>query len=95
MVLIVALLIAGSALVGCGGASDGGGASTPMPDEEAPHAGEQLLSERCQRCHGLDRIERATFDREGWERVVDRMVAKGARLTPEERAALIEYLAGR
>ena len=58
--------------------------------------GEKLYQERCSRCHGLGRVERATKDRAGWETTVDRMIGKRAGLlNAEERDAVVEYLANR
>ena len=56
---------------------------------------EPLLSNRCTWCHSQDRIRTKRFDRAGWERTIDRMREKGARLTEEERRALIDHLSRR
>jgi len=83
MVLLVAIVVAG-----CGGQR----VSTPTP----PPTGEQLLQQRClNSCHTVDRIDRATYDQAGWEDAVDRMMGRGAQLTSEERATLVEYLLNR
>lgn len=55
---------------------------------------EQLIESRCTRCHDRSRIDSASFDPAGWATVIDRMIRKGARLTEEERSALVEHLAG-
>jgi anaerobic selenocysteine-containing dehydrogenase len=74
---------------GCGSepaaTPDAGGAETP----------EQLVVSRCTKCHDRSRIDAASHDAEGWARTIDRMLAKGARLSADERAALIEHLARR
>jgi cytochrome c5 len=71
---------------------------TEAPAEEAPTAqppagdGAALLEERCTDCHGLDRTTSARKTREEWEQTVVRMVGKGAQLTKDEQAVLIDYL---
>ena len=35
----------------------------------------------------------ADYDRAGWEASVDRMIQNGAQLTPEERDAVVDFLA--
>lgn len=58
-------------------------------------SGEALVNERCVQCHDLVRVNRvkATKDRAGWERTVDRMISKReGLLNVEERAAVLEYL---
>ena len=57
--------------------------------------GAEILQERCTVCHDTRRIERAGFERQMWERTVERMMGKpgfGSRLSDEERKALIEHL---
>lgn len=57
--------------------------------------GAALVAERCTVCHTRERIDNASKDRAGWEATVDRMIGNGAKLTPEERAAVIEFLSSR
>jgi len=56
--------------------------------------GEELVNTRCTVCHTRERIDAASKDRAGWEATVDRMISYGAQLTPEEREAVLDYLAG-
>ncbi|NLS77628.1 MAG: hypothetical protein GXY76_10255 [Chloroflexi bacterium] len=65
-------------------------AATAYP---APTDGQALLNERCVQCHGVDRVTRAKKTQEQWKVTVDAMIAKGAKLTPEEAQALVKYLA--
>jgi mono/diheme cytochrome c family protein len=53
--------------------------------------GAALFQERCSVCHRLPTSARGTADQ--WKTVVDSMVARGAKLTPEEQTAVIDYLA--
>ena len=53
---------------------------------------EQLVQERCTRCHTLAPIEVSQKSFEEWERTVYRMIDKGARLSDGEAERVIEYL---
>jgi cytochrome c5 len=53
--------------------------------------GAALFQERCSVCHRLPTNASGTADQ--WKTVVDSMVARGAKLTPEEQTAVIDYLA--
>lgn len=55
--------------------------------------GKQLLQERCSVCHTIDRVTSKKETSAGWTKTVDKMIAKGAQLNADERAALIDYLA--
>lgn len=59
--------------------------------------GEVATMRACRICHGTDRIcaDIGRLDRAGWEKTVDRMIAGGASVTPEERTAVIDWLATR
>lgn len=59
--------------------------------------GEVTVMRACRICHGTDRIcaDIGKLDRAGWEKTVDRMIAGGANVAPEERAAVIDWLATR
>lgn len=57
--------------------------------------GEQLVKTKCVYCHNDDRIDKATYDRAGWEDVIDRMDEKGAVVSDAEKAVIAEYLANR
>jgi cytochrome c5 len=56
--------------------------------------GRLLVLDRCARCHGIQRIQAADFDRAGWTKTVAQMIEIGAQLTDAERQAVIEFLAG-
>ena len=77
------------------------GTSTEQKDKKSDDtkdsdaAGEKLVNERCTVCHDLGRVEAANYDRAGWESAVDRMIARGAKLNPEDRQQVIDYLSNR
>jgi len=73
------------AAAGCSGSARKAGVAKP----------ESLLDTRCAECHELTRVMKARFDRAGWEKVVDQMVKRGARLNVDERQVLIDYLSER
>jgi cytochrome c5 len=57
---------------------------------EAP--GKVLLETRCTVCHNLERVQKKRADRAGWEKIVNHMIKKGAKLDDAEREAVMEYL---
>ncbi|MBN2146842.1 MAG: hypothetical protein JW726_05615 [Anaerolineales bacterium] len=66
-------------------------ATTP-PAETTAIDGATLLDERCSTCHGANKVRLETNTREGWDAIVTEMIGKGAKLTEEEKAALVDYL---
>ena len=56
-------------------------------------SGEELLQDRCTRCHTLDRVQTASKSLAEWQTTVERMRTKGAQLTEDEVQVLTEYLA--
>jgi len=94
--LFVALVLATLSLGACAQGSPTPAASGPTPPAgptAAVASPELLLQQRCVDCHSLDRITSASKTAAEWERSVQRMMAKGARLSAGESAALVEYLA--
>lgn len=55
--------------------------------------GATLLQERCTVCHSLDKVTREKETSDGWTSIVDEMIGKGAKLSAEEKAILIDFLA--
>ena len=52
-----------------------------------------VVSRRCQECHDLSMvIAAAGLSRDGWTATIEEMVSYGLRVTPDERAQLLEYL---
>ena len=99
LALLLTLLFAA-----CGGAAlpqdEGPAEASPETPQEGEPAvqpalddGEALLQERCSTCHSLDRVTRLQKSREEWEQTVTRMVSKGAELSEDEQAVLVDYLA--
>ncbi len=108
-ITILAAFVAAVAFAGCGGKKEAanaaetvgeGPASTTAPYEaEADTAaateppGKVLLEARCTICHDIERVQKKKAARAGWEKTVDHMIEKGAKLDDAEREAVVEYLA--
>jgi predicted small secreted protein len=54
--------------------------------------GNALIDERCSTCHSANTVYRADFDEAGWSEVIDDMVEKGAVVSADEKAQMIEWL---
>lgn len=54
--------------------------------------GATLLEERCSVCHKTEIPKNARKSRAEWDSTVERMIAKGAKLSPEEKKVLVRYL---
>jgi sulfite oxidase len=66
-----------------------GGAATPSATIEPP----QILRETCMTCHGEDVIQQQRrLTRAQWDRELNKMIGWGARVRPEDRETLLEYL---
>ncbi len=55
--------------------------------------GASLLEARCGVCHKTDIPKSARKSKSQWRECVDRMITKGAKLSPEEMHVLVNYLA--
>lgn len=53
-----------------------------------------ILNEKCTVCHGAERFEARHFTAEAWNQVIDRMVAKGAKLSGDEMDVLRHFRDG-
>jgi DMSO/TMAO reductase YedYZ molybdopterin-dependent catalytic subunit len=71
-------------------------AAAPAPAaSHEPAAANATFDRACRVCHDEDLSAQQRLTREGWGREVDKMIRWGARVTPDERAPLIEFLASR
>ena len=64
-------------------------ADDPLPKGE----GRNLVSEKCQKCHGLERIQGMRGSREQWSGILDEMANNGLVLNAKDTEILLEYLA--
>jgi cytochrome c5 len=64
------------------------------PEASSPEAVdvEALINEKCSDCHSASRVFTEDYDRAGWEDVFDDMINKGADVTEEEKALMIDWL---
>ncbi len=98
-VLLLAVFIIVSVLAaGCGQPTAPSATEAPKAPGAATQPatapeGAALLQQRCTGCHNLTRVESAQKTADQWKATVDRMVGKGAQLTPGEENVLISYLA--
>ena len=58
----------------------------------AQPAAKSLVDNECSKCHNTKRIYSANKKAGEWEKTVDRMIKKGAKIKPEEKDAVIKYL---
>lgn len=86
-IAIVAVLAAVGGLAGVT-ASRAQGPAPALPVS----AGSEVATAKCLGCHGADLIVSQRLAQGGWDRELTKMERWGARLTPEERAALLGYL---
>src|SRR6266404_2687810 len=54
--------------------------------------GEQILSQACLSCHDLRPIQMQALDQDGWTKIVNSMIQKGAEVKKEDIAVFVEYL---
>jgi mono/diheme cytochrome c family protein len=55
--------------------------------------GKDLVLAKCQSCHEIGFVTRERLSRDRWDGVIEEMELRGLKLTPEERTAILEYLA--
>ena len=56
-------------------------------------AGKDVVVRVCTKCHGPGNIAKKRLNRDDWDDQVADMVERGAKATPEELAAVVDYLA--
>jgi len=77
-VVLIALLIAASAL----------GQDVVLPDGKA----KAVVESACADCHGLEKIVDNPMTSEKWRTTVEKMVKKGASVSPEQIDMVVDYL---
>jgi len=93
-ILVISLAIL---MVGCGSATPAANTSS-VPTTSSSTAitsidAQSLMTMQCSRCHSLDRVTSKTKTAAEWKITVDRMIQHGARLTPNQEQALVDFLA--
>lgn len=80
-------------LVSVGLAAMIGAAGSLCAAEKAPAInGAELLEKRCSVCHPSAKPKAAKKTAEQWEATVTRMMGKGAKLSADEKKALVDHL---
>jgi cytochrome c-type biogenesis protein CcmH/NrfF len=69
------------------------GATTTTAPSTSSSEGAKLLQARCTTCHTLSRAESQRLSAADWKSIVDSMIARGAKLTPDEETLVVDYLA--
>ena len=57
-----------------------------------PEKGEQILNESCVGCHDVRPIQVQALDPDGWTKMVNTMIEKGAPVTTDDIRIVVEYL---
>jgi hypothetical protein len=58
-----------------------------------PGPNRDLVMRECQACHTLDMVADSNETREVWNTLLDSMTSYGLRVSPEDRAKILDYLA--
>lgn len=66
----------------------GQAAEVKLPEGE----GKQVTERVCSACHGIDTAVSERHDKDGWQKVIDDMTAKGADATDAEFKTILNYL---
>jgi len=97
VMLVMAWMVMIVVLIPC---SSGSSQPTQVPESmtTAPSGmpaldGATLLDTRCSACHSADKPKKEKETHEQWEKIVTRMISKGAKLTDAEKKVLVDYLA--
>jgi len=87
---LILVLLLGLLLASCSSAQPPTPTSTGA---SSAASGQALMQERCSVCHSVSRVTSAHKTSGAWKVTVDRMINKGAKLTPQEEQTLLDYLA--
>ena len=61
---------------------------TKLPDGD----GKQVTERICAACHGIETFAHERHDKEGWQKIIDDMITRGADGTDAELKQIGEYL---
>jgi hypothetical protein len=68
------------------------GAGAAGAVELPPGPNRDLVMRECQACHGLEMVVESNETREVWNTLLDSMTSYGLRVSPKDRARILEYL---
>jgi cytochrome c5 len=60
--------------------------------QQGPSKGEVIMNNSCMSCHEYRKIQTQALDADGWTKLVNSMIEKGAMVKKEEVPVLVEYL---
>src|SRR5215813_12008188 len=60
--------------------------------DEAQAKNEKILNTSCTTCHDLRKIQTKALDAEGWTKIVNSMIEKGAKVDKEDIPMFVSYL---
>jgi len=69
------------------------GVAAASASELPPGPNREIVVRECQACHGLDMVAENTDTREVWDQLLNAMTSYGLRVSPEDRAKILDYLA--
>jgi cytochrome c5 len=87
-IVVVALVFPVVAGAIADGATAGGAAAAQPPKRD----GEQIMNASCSGCHESTVIQTSAKSQEEWEKTLDQMIQRGAKVSAEDRPMLITYL---
>ena len=90
LILLSVLLFTACAQIGTDNESGEGGEVTPDDAEM-----EDLITEKLEGNHKFDFILSKSKTREEWSKTLDRMIGYGAKISPEEKEIIIDWLVSR
>src|SRR2546426_829361 len=67
-------------------------AAQVRPEAQETERGEQILNANCMECHDLRPVQVQALDKEGWTKMVNSMIEKGAEVKSDELPILVDYL---
>ena len=59
---------------------------------QPPEKGEQILNESCVGCHDVRPVQVQALDADGWTKLVNTMIEKGAPVRADDMPIVVEYL---
>src|SRR5579862_141991 len=68
------------------------GATAARAAELPPGPNRDLVARECQACHDFDMVLTLSGDRAFWDDLIDEMTSYGLRVSPDERAKILDYL---
>ncbi len=91
--IFLLLVLSATLLAACGANSPTNNTPATSATSSGSSSGQTLMQEHCSVCHSIDRVTSRQKTADQWKQTVDRMILRGAQLTPQEEQTLVDYLA--